>query len=171
MSNTYRDNIGNTYHKEQFNHLSFSDRVISIARSQIDFREIPRGSNWGKHVKKYLNSTGIDFPAAWCMAFVYWVYEQASKEMGIDNPLYKTAHVLTQWNKTPKELRSETPVRGSVFIKDYGGGRGHTGIVERVNGDIIHTIEGNTNDAGEREGYEVCRRTRRIDKCKGFINI
>ena len=36
----------------------------------------------------------------------------------------------------------------------------HTGIVIGVDGDLIHTIEGNTNDEGSREGFEVCLRRR-----------
>jgi hypothetical protein len=54
---------------------------------------------------------------------------------------------------------------------DFGKGTGHTGIVERVVGTKIHTIEGNTNDEGSREGYEVCRRKREIKTIRGFIRI
>ena len=63
------------------------------------------------------------------------------------------------------------PQEGDIFIMDYGKGLGHTGFVERIEGSKIHTIEGNTNDTGSREGYEVCRRVRDISKCKGFIRI
>lgn len=52
---------------------------------------------------------------------------------------------------------------------DHGHGLGHTGIVEIVIGDILHTIEGNTNDTGSREGYEVCRKERNISNIKGYI--
>ena len=54
---------------------------------------------------------------------------------------------------------------------DFGKGLGHTGFVEKVEGNVIHTIEGNTNDTGSREGYEVCRRTRKVEQCKGFIRL
>jgi len=37
---------------------------IEIAITQIGVEENPRGSNWGKDIKKYLNSVGIDFPAS-----------------------------------------------------------------------------------------------------------
>lgn len=173
---TYTDNLGNTYingkiMKEQLNHLDINDRVISISRSQIGLAEIPKGSNWGQHVKKYLNSVGIDFPAAWCMAFVYWAVYNACKECDCHNPLIKTGGVLRQWNEIDKKYRSKQPKRGSIFIMDFGKGLGHTGIVEKVEGNILHTIEGNTNEQGSREGYEVARRTRQITSCKGFINL
>ena len=38
----------------------------------------------------------------------------------------------------------------------------HTGIVTALEGSWIHTIEGNTNDEGSREGYEVCKRMRNL---------
>jgi hypothetical protein len=41
----------------------------------------------------------------------------------------------------------------------------HIGIVESLEGEAMLTIEGNTNDQGSREGFEVCRRRRAlIDK-------
>jgi hypothetical protein len=36
----------------------------------------------------------------------------------------------------------------------------HVGIVVGANGETFQTIEGNTNDEGSRNGYEVCARTR-----------
>lgn len=139
---------------------------IEVAISQIGVQEIPKGSNWGQEVKKYLNSVGIDFPASWCMAFVYWCVEQT----GI-NPLVKTGGVLRQWNEIDPKRKYKTPQPGDIFIMDFGKGLGHAGFVESVDGNVIHTIEGNTNDTGSREGFEVCRRQREIKKCKGFIRV
>ena len=50
---------------------------LEVAVLEIGNEEVPRGSNWGDHIQKYLHSVGIDFPAAWCMAFVYWCCEQS----------------------------------------------------------------------------------------------
>ena len=52
---------------------------------------------------------------------------------------------------------------------DFGNGLGHTGIIESIKEDILYTIEGNTNDTGSREGYEVCRRTRKKSAIKGYL--
>jgi hypothetical protein len=50
---------------------------------------------------------------------------------------------------------------------DYGKGQGHTGfVVEVLSNGNLKTIEGNTNDEGSREGYEVCYRTRKQSKSK-----
>lgn len=140
---------------------------LEIARTQLGVEEIPRGSNWGEHVKKYLNSVGINFPASWCMAFVYWCCKEANKK----TPLIKTGGVLLQWRKIPEQYKFSQPEPGDIFIMDFGKGLGHTGFVEQVIDKNIHTIEGNTNDTGSREGYEVCRRYRKISACKGFIRL
>lgn len=140
---------------------------IDIAKSQIGKEEIPRGSNWGADVKAYLNSVGINFPASWCMAFVYW----CCKKDNPNTPLVKTGGVLAQWNKVNKMYKFTEPQVGDIFIMDFGKGLGHTGFVEKIDGEILHTIEGNTNDTGSREGYEVCRRTRKKSAMKGYIRL
>jgi hypothetical protein len=46
----------------------------------------------------------------------------------------------------------------------------HTGLVTQFHDDFFDTIEGNTNDDGNREGYEVCARSRGY-KGKDFIRL
>ena len=139
--------------------------VVAVAQSQLGVHVRPRGSNKGPEVNKYLASVSINFPAAWCTAFVYWCHEQA----GISG-VPKTGGALDMWNKAPKN-RVTHPQPGDVVIFDYGGGKGHTGIIEAVDGDTLTTIEGNTNDDGSREGYEVARRQRSAGGAKGFLRF
>lgn len=148
-----------------------SDSALDIAISQIGQEEKPIGSNWGHPVQDYLASVGINFPASWCMAFIYWCFENAATASGEISPLIKTGGVLHQWDSISPEFKAATPQIGSIFIMDFGEGLGHTGIVEKIDGSFLHTIEGNTNDTGSREGFEVCRKIRNSLKCKGFINI
>lgn len=149
--------------------MTLQQKAIEIAISQIGQEEKPRGSNWGEPVKSYLASVGITFPASWCMAFMYWCFLQAAKAMGVKTPLTKTGGVLNAWNKAPTTVKVTDPQPGDIFIQDHGHGLGHTGIVERVEGDNVHTIEGNTNDTGSREGYEVCRRVRKKSSIIGYL--
>ncbi|MBP8113816.1 MAG: CHAP domain-containing protein [Chitinophagaceae bacterium] len=144
---------------------------IDVAITQLGVEETPRGSNWSVDIKKYLASVGIPFPASWCAAFVYWCVRESLLADGAKPLLPKTGGVLNMWNKASKDTKFTTPEPGDVFIMDYGKGFGHTGFVESVDGETIHTIEGNTNDEGDREGYEVCRRKRKISSCIGFIRI
>jgi hypothetical protein len=58
-----------------------------------------------------------------------------------------------------------------VFIMDFGGGRGHTGLVEHLAGGLLHTIEGNTDASRTREGGGVYRLTRKmVEVNTGFID-
>jgi len=152
---------------------TLATKVLEIAINEIGKCEHPKGSNWGDDVKKYLASVGIAFPASWCMAFVYWGTNEASKLQGVPNPLIKTGGVLTQWNKIPSTMKHTTPRAGDIFIMDFGSGHGHTGFVTRVANGRIETVEGNSNDEGSREGFEVCRKPggRSIASCKGFIRL
>jgi hypothetical protein len=146
---------------------TLSDKALQIAISQLGKEENPRGSNWGKAgdpIPAYLATVGINFPASWCMAFIYWCYEQAAEQLGLVNPMSKTGGVLTGWGSRPRS-QVKLPQAGDVFIMDLGHGLGHTGIIEKIDPDgTLHTIEGNTNDSGSREGYEVARKIRHNQK-------
>jgi CHAP domain len=146
--------------------------ILDIARGELGKEEIPRGSNWGADVQKYLAWCDIHFPASWCMAFVGWCAEQHYKQLGIPNPLIKTGGVMKQWHDIDDRWKADHAAPGDIFIMDFGGGLGHTGFVESIDDHgNLHTIEGNTNDTGSREGYEVCRRIRHESQMKGFIRI
>jgi len=153
--------------------MTLSEKALEIAVSQLGVEEVPRGSNRGSQVDQYIRSVGLD-PAGkypWCMALMYWCHSQAAEKMGLQNPMFKTGGVLLQWQKRKDKYRALTPQPGDVFVMDYGGGAGHTGIVEKVHDDFVETIEGNTNDEGSREGFEVCRRKRPRNKIKGYLRF
>ncbi|MDA6072081.1 CHAP domain-containing protein [Flavobacterium sp. AC] len=145
-------------------------KTLEIAITQIGVEEIPRNSNAGPAVEKYLKSVGLGKGYAWCMAFMYWCTKEASLQLGIENPLFKTAGVLAMYNKK-KDLVVTDPQPGDIFIMDFGKGQGHTGIVEKVDKNIIYTIEGNTNNDGSREGYGVFKRQRKTNTIKAFLRL
>jgi len=145
-------------------------RAMFIMLSQVGLKE--EGNNHGQAVKLFLKSTGLGGGYAWCMAFVYWAFEEAAKEMGVANPLIRTAHVLHQWNNIdPAHKFTKFPQVGDIFIMDFGKGNGHTGMVTKVEGQFIHTIEGNTNAQGSRNGDGVYERVRNQSAIKGYIRI
>lgn len=146
---------------------------LEIAIGQLGVHEDPKKANWGPQVEQYLLSIGLKQAASWCMAFVFWCSREA---YGVNNKLIKTGGVLRQWQSVDTKYKfTKDPQPGDIFIMDYGKGLGHTGIIESVVGNLLHTIEGNTNDEGSREGYEVCRRTRKFPDSKskivGFIRL
>lgn len=152
---------------------SMRDLVVDIAASQIGVVEQPRGSNRGPEVDVFIRAAGLDpaeasFP--WCVCFLYWVFRQAAKVKGIENPLPQTAGVITLWNLARRteaqvvhrsEISAQTVKPGMIFLFDLGGGKGHAGLVIDVRGDHIITIEGNTNPGGSSDGFGVFRRDSR----------
>jgi hypothetical protein len=149
--------------------MALGKLALSKATTQIGKCEEPIGSNWGKPIQDYLKCVGINFPASWCMAFVYWCFNEVSNG---ENPLIKTGGVLHQWNTSDKKYRVVgEPQKGDIFIMDFGKGLGHTGIVEKVDENFIYTIEGNTNDTGSREGIMVCKKQRPRTKIKGYLRF
>jgi hypothetical protein len=149
--------------------------VLAIAAKQIGVMEDPLGSNRGQEVDAFLRAAGVDpttgsYP--WCAAFVYWCFAEACRSLACPNPVPRTAGVMEHWRKAGlRGIRRiaareavETPsvvAGGLVFVISTGAGTGHTGLVERVTGGKLLTIEGNTNDGGAREGIGVFRREKR----------
>ncbi|WP_281322469.1 CHAP domain-containing protein [Flavobacterium aestivum] len=150
--------------------MTLAQKTLEIAIAQIGVEEIPKNSNSGPEVEIYLRSVGLTKGYSWCMAFVYWCTQKAALQIAVKNPLKKTGGVLDQYNSRPLLVKT-IPQSGDIFILDLGKGLGHTGIIEKVVGNTLYTIEGNTNDNGSREGYKVCRRKRDIKTIKGFLGL
>jgi len=175
--------FGDDYATDWITHKISSSAVLTAYReAERGVREDPRNSNRGDRVEDYLASVGLPGGYSWCQAFVYWCFEQAAHSTGADNPVPRTAGVLDHWRKAPgaggRRIKTQTVLAnpslltpGMVFIMNHGRGLGHTGIVEKVRGGLIHTIEGNTDASRTREGGGVYRLTRKIsDINTGFID-
>jgi len=162
----------------------FLARVVKVAAGEEskEVREVPKNSNRGPEVNEYLRRAGKGPGLAWCCAFVYWCFDEAAIAVGRDNPMVKTAGCLDHWAKAQsagaqrvvkaKATADPSLVEpGMIFIMDFGGGAGHTGLVEEVAGGFITTIEGNTDASKTREGGGVYRLHRKIVEVnKGFID-
>jgi len=154
----------------------------------VNVREIPAGSNRSPEIDRYFDLVGLNnrkkgkngYP--WCAAFVYAMFDDFCKKLGLKNPVIKTAGVMKHWNKADSSLK--IPIAkarnnpglvkpGQVFIQSRDGG-GHTGIVTAVDSKnkTFTTIEGNTNDKLSGEGHRVGRNTRKLSQGSliGFID-
>lgn len=159
--------------------------VLETATSQVGALEKPFGSNAGPKVNEYLASVGLAPGNFWSMAFVYWCFREAAKHIGIKNPAIKTGSVLDAWNNARSSgsgistltfedaLQDPGKIKpGMVFMMSTGGGYGHTGIVVALHGNVLETIEGNTNDGGSSNGIGVFRRKGRTVSSinRGYID-
>jgi hypothetical protein len=157
------------------------------AEEAVPVMEVRPPFNRGPRVDEYQLRTGLRLRPgadgfAWCACFVYFCFDEAARKLGRRNPVIKTAGCLDHWNRareagiaqvsgTRATNKPALVQPGMVFIMDFGGGKGHTGIVEAVHGGFITTIEGNSNNQGSRDGVGVFRLTRKINSInKGFID-
>jgi hypothetical protein len=160
--------------------------AIDVAGKEAEagIREVPRNSNRGPRIETYLKSIDLPGGLSWCAAFVYWCFKEASRRLaaGTVCPLVKTGGCLDHWNrceasgarrlKAADALQNPGLLRpGHIFIMDHGRGLGHTGVIERISGGLLYTIEGNTDASKTREGGGVYRLTRKVGEInKGFID-
>lgn len=141
----------------------FGDEIIKMAGSQLGVKEAT-GRNDGPVVESYLRSVGLGKGYAWCMAFVYWCAKEVSKALGITNPLLNTGGVKVEWESS-RGTRTSVPSIGAQFFIIHADGSGHTGLCgsgELNDKREFHTIEGNSNNDGSREGTTVVRHTRHV---------
>ena len=127
-------------------------RVLNIARAELGVRELT-GKNDGKRIAEYLAYTGIKVPAAWCASYVSFCFWKA----GYTQPKTAWSPVLF-----PASRIVAAPKPADVFGIYFADLNriAHVGFVERLQGDFIQTLEGNTNVEGSREGQGVYRRFR-----------
>lgn len=127
------------------------DHLLNIARAEVGVKEL--GQNDGKRVREYLAYTGIKVPAAWCASFVSFCFYKA----GYDQPRTAWSPAMFPASRIVKEPKP-ADVFGIWFpeLKRIA----HVGLVERLKGDFLQTLEGNTNVGGSREGQGVYRRLR-----------
>lgn len=155
---------------------------IVVAYAKQHLQQYPReigGQNKGPWIRLYMKGNeGPAFP--WCAGFSCFILKQACQTLSTPLPiktsvscdaLAASAKGKGIFLKESKIVNKTQITPGSFFLrrktpKDWV----HTGIVIRAEDEVLHTIEGNTNDEGSREGYEVCKRTRGY-KNKDFILI
>lgn len=154
--------------------------LVAYARQHLRQHPVEiGGQNRGPWVRLYMD--GNEGPAwPWCAGFVSFLLKQAFQSIGKPLPIQPTfscdflAAQAKEKNlfRDERESQSGNQIKpGAIFLnRRTSTDWVHTGIVIRAEEEVFHTIEGNTNDEGSREGYEVCQRIRGYTK-KDFIVI
>jgi hypothetical protein len=120
----------------------------------------------------------------WCAGFVSFLLRQACERLGIEMPIpgsFSCDLLATQARTAERFVRGTSLARDAdgwgnlgeaqlFLVRRSSSDWTHTGISFLGQGEVFSTIEGNTNDEGTRNGYEVCRRTRSIAS-KDFIRL
>lgn len=159
--------------------------IIAIAAKEIGVQEVA-GTNCGPRVNEFKAATNLNPKQSWpwCAAFVCWCTREAMKLAGISEtktfrrPTTAGALDLENWSLAQDDTtNTRRPPRGDILPGDiitfkFATG-GHTGIAESSpdkNGDF-HSIEGNTDQKGSREGGGVFRKRRNVSQIHGRIRF
>ena len=148
--------------------------ATATAEANKGVREV--GKNAGPDVEKYLQCLGMSKGSPWCAAFVSWCV-MTSRGLA-KPPKWCSGSAVSLFQMSGKNAIKVTPVDTDFKSKVKPGYiwsraqdataaaaarkgswcQGHTGIVVAVDATGFHTIEGNTNAAGSREGDGVYRK-------------
>jgi hypothetical protein len=123
--------------------------MIEIADTQI-------GNIGGE---PYWSWYGFARRVEWCACFVSWCAGQLGYIDAGALPLFSSCEDGIQWFKDQGRWQNGgyTPAPGDIIFFDWenDGISDHVGIVERVEGEAVRTIEGNTSDSVARRGYAL----------------
>ena len=148
--------------------------ATATAEANKGVREV--GKNAGPDVEKYLHCLGMTKGSPWCAAFVSWCV--MTSRCLAKPPKWCSGSAVSLFQMSGKNAVKVTPVDADYKSKVKPGYiwsraqdataaaaarkgswcQGHTGIVVAVDAMGFHTIEGNTNAAGSREGDGVYRK-------------
>jgi len=168
----------------EFSPNSFSELVTMYANQHLMEHPVEiGGNNKGPWVRMYMS--GNEGSAwAWCAGFATFIIKQAADYAGLEMPFKRTfsCDTLAAYGME-KDLfipgsdiingnidYSDIPASSVFLVRRTDGDWTHTGLAIKFDAAGVETIEGNTNDEGSREGYEVCNRFRGY-KSLDFIKV
>lgn len=159
--------------------------IAEVAAQYLGVRE--QRTNWSPQIEKFWQDTnyptGAQDAQPWCAAFCCFVLDEADKQsglLGFSKPARSpSVERWMEWARLPEVGAAVfkpgdphyIPSPGDIvsFLPHFS----HIGIVERFDpvAKIVHTIEGNTNSSGGREGDGVYRKERNYGFCGSFIRV
>lgn len=126
------------------------------------------GQNRGPWVRLYMKGNeGGDWP--WCAGFVSFLLEQARQKLGLPMPIagsFSCDSLAAQAKEAGLFVAERDVIPGTIppgalfLVRRTATDWTHAGVVSSSLPNVFATIEGNTNDEGSREGFEVCARSR-----------
>lgn len=141
-------------------------KVLAIAEQEYAKRvhEIPAGMNNGPDVNKYQHATWLKVPNPgqkgwpWCVAFWQWCTVQAGLQM-----LYKGAgaYELYKWAQQ-HGFATSRPIPGDAVV--FNIGEGHLAVFDRIEGETVHTIDGNWGD-------RVTPVAHKLSDVRGYVHV
>ena len=132
--------------------MGYRDDIVDVALSQLGYTEGPNNDT------KYGDWYGLP-NQPWCAMFVSWCADQANIPQDV---IYPFASCTTgfNWFTGEDETTREhcEPEKGDIIFFIWNKGEStpdHVGIVERVEGGRVYTIEGNRSDKVQQFSYDL----------------
>lgn len=162
---------------------TIQDRFIAYLNQFVNEHPVELHPNHGPWVRAFMK--GMDWDdAAWCCGSLCTGLDLAAHSMGESMEKYlpwswsvpksvndaKSENFLARYY-TPEQVKKNPGLirHGDLGIVLGPKGPSHIFAVEKMEGTVMHTIEGNSNDEGSRDGYEMCRGRR--DAASGKYGI
>lgn len=148
--------------------LTRGQLVTWLASQFVGVREF--GHNAGPVVERFQKAVdGRATGEPWCACFVQYVVRELAPVIASTPALFATESTQLLWAHTPTSARvAAEPGAIVVWRSKAKPLTGHCGIVSRVDGDDIVTIEGNTGAGDQREGDVVAVKHRIGGQIPGF---
>jgi hypothetical protein len=138
-------------------------KALKWAIEQIGTTESPAGSNWGPKIGEWITFTGYSFPVYWCGCFAcYAVVKVGGAKIPTRIRIGYTGYITADANAGVNGLTAvpfSQARAGDIVVYSFD----HIGLVERVDGDTLFAIEGNTSSGSsgsQSNGGGVFRRVR-----------
>ncbi len=127
---------------------------VRVALSQVGVRERP--GNRGARIVTYRRAvTGVgENPRSaepWCADFVSWAWRRSGVPLGFGGRGSDYVPELVAWARLTRRWHwardGYTPRSGDLIVyRSNGSQRGHIGMVVKLQGGRVHTVEGNLGD-------------------------
>lgn len=131
--------------------------ILDVAFKYLGVQETPGKPNRGPKIDGWLRFVGLvpeGNAYAWCCAFAVSVVFESG------HSCKKTASVKN-FCELNKHLKVDVPQPGDLCARINENGTGHIAFfVRNLDGDYVESVDGNTNDAGSREGNQVAIKDR-----------
>ena len=124
-------------------------QIVSVALTQL-------GNQGGQ---KFWSWYGFDSHVAWCACFASWCGDQAGLIESGKMPKFSLCDDGIAWfqGKGKWKSRGYSPAPGTLIFFDWNGDgtSDHVGIVEKIEGSTVYTVEGNSSDAVNKRSYDI----------------
>ena len=124
-------------------------QIVSVALTQL-------GNEGGQ---KFWSWYGFDSHVAWCACFASWCGDQAGLIESGKMPKFSLCDDGIAWFQSKGKWKSQgySPAPGTLIFFDWNGDgtSDHVGIVEKTEGNVIYTVEGNTSNMVAQRSYNI----------------